>query len=48
MKCHITQAQTLAIMALGWMPGEMGRVAWLIREVQFLRSELARVRGKAA
>jgi hypothetical protein len=41
MKAHLTPAQMRVIFDLGWThDSDMGRVAWLVREVVRLRAEL--------
>lgn len=47
MKVHLTPGQMSRILALGYDPCcGLGRIAWLIAEVERLRAELAR-RGAA-
>lgn len=46
MKAHLTPAQMRVILDLGWThDNDMGRVAWLVREVIRLRAELDAMRG---
>jgi hypothetical protein len=46
MKAHLTPAQMRLILDLGWThDSDMGRVAWLVREVVRLRAELEALRA---
>ena len=46
MKAHLTPAQMRVILDLGWThDSDMGRVAWLIREVLRLRAKVEALRA---